>query len=86
MKKLAFLVLIVLCSCVATAAFDDDANTFNATLRGINDHQRTLARAQASCPHVTPFSPAIHLGATRVFAIGIRSQRAAVGKQPPPTA
>jgi len=26
---------------------------------------------------VTPFSPAIRLGATRVFAIGIRSQRAA---------
>src|SRR5258708_1010576 len=37
MKKLAFLVLIVLCVSVATVASDDDANTFRATLRGINE-------------------------------------------------
>src|SRR5260370_21656042 len=37
MKKLAFLVLIVLCVSVATVASDDDANPFRATLRGINE-------------------------------------------------
>ena len=37
MKKFAFLVLIVLCFSVATSASDDDANTFRATLRGINE-------------------------------------------------
>ncbi len=37
MKKLAFLVLIILCFSFATAASDDDANTFRATLRGINE-------------------------------------------------
>src|SRR5260370_34984161 len=37
MKKLAFLVLIVLCVSVATVASDADANTFRATLRGINE-------------------------------------------------
>jgi hypothetical protein len=47
MKKLAFLVLIVLCSCAATAAFDDDANTFKATLRGINETPGPVA-TQAS--------------------------------------
>jgi len=47
MKKLAFLVLVVLCSCVATAAFDDDANTFRATLRGINETPGPVA-TQAS--------------------------------------
>jgi hypothetical protein len=37
MKRLAFLVLIILCFSFATAASDDDANTFRATLRGINE-------------------------------------------------
>jgi hypothetical protein len=37
MKKLAFLVLIVLCFSVAMVASGDDANTFRATLRGINE-------------------------------------------------
>ena len=37
MKKLAFLVLTVLCFSVATVAFDDDANTFRARLRGLNE-------------------------------------------------
>jgi hypothetical protein len=37
MKKLAFLVLTVLCFSVATVAIDDDANTFRAHLRGINE-------------------------------------------------
>src|SRR5260370_18414323 len=37
MKKLAFLVLTVLCFSVATVAFDDDVNTFRARLRGINE-------------------------------------------------
>jgi hypothetical protein len=37
MKKLAFLVLIALCFSIATVAFDDDANTFRARLRGLNE-------------------------------------------------
>ena len=37
MKKLAFLVLIVLCFSVATVASDEDANTFKATLRGLGE-------------------------------------------------
>jgi hypothetical protein len=53
MKKLAFLVLIVLCSCVATAAFDDDANTFNATLRGINETPGPVATQATGSFHAT---------------------------------
>ena len=37
MKKLAFVVLIILCFSFATAASDEDAFTFRATLRGINE-------------------------------------------------
>jgi len=37
MKKLASLVLIVLCLSVTMVVFGDDANTFKATLRGINE-------------------------------------------------
>src|SRR5712691_2620645 len=37
MKKLAFLVLTVLCFSVATVASDDDVNTFRARLRGLNE-------------------------------------------------
>src|SRR5258708_37960143 len=50
MKKLAFLVLIVLCVSVATVASDDDANTFRATLRGINQTPGPVAtQATGSC-------------------------------------
>ena len=37
MKKITLLVLIIACLTVATAASGDDANTFRATLRGINE-------------------------------------------------
>jgi CHRD domain len=37
MKKLAFLVLILFCFSVSSVASGDDANTFKATLRGINE-------------------------------------------------
>ena len=47
MKKLAFLVLIILCFSFVTAASDDDANTFRATLRGINETPGPIA-TQAS--------------------------------------
>jgi len=37
MKRLLLTFLAVFCLCVATAASDDDANTFSARLRGLND-------------------------------------------------
>src|SRR5712691_4580371 len=37
MKKLAFLVLTVLCFSVVTVAFDDDVTIFTASLRGANE-------------------------------------------------
>ena len=37
MKKLAFLVLTVLCFSVATVAFDDDVTILTASLRGLNE-------------------------------------------------
>jgi len=53
MKKLAFLVLMVLCISVATAASDDDANTFNATLRGINETPGPVATQATGSFHAT---------------------------------
>ena len=54
MKKLAFLVLIVLCFGVATVASgDDDNNTFNATLRGINETPGPVATQATGSFHAT---------------------------------
>jgi hypothetical protein len=53
MKKLGFLVLIVLCFSVATAASHDDANTFNATLRGINETPGPVATQGSGSFHAT---------------------------------
>jgi hypothetical protein len=48
MKKLTFLVLIVLCFGVATAASDDDVNTFRARLRGLNEVPPVATQATGS--------------------------------------
>jgi len=53
MKKLAFLVLIILCFSFATAASDDDANTFRATLRGINETPGPVATQATGSFHAT---------------------------------
>ena len=54
MKKLAFRVLIVLCFGVATVASgDDDNNTFNATLRGINETPGPVATQATGSFHAT---------------------------------
>jgi hypothetical protein len=54
MKRLAFLILIVLCFTVATAASHDDANnTFNATLRGINETPGPIATQGSGSFHAT---------------------------------
>jgi CHRD domain len=53
MKKLPFLVLIILCFSFATAASDDDANTFRATLRGINETPGPVATQATGSFHAT---------------------------------
>jgi CHRD domain len=54
MKKFAFLVLIVGCFSVAmVAAGDDDTNTFNATLRGINETPGPIATQATGSFHAT---------------------------------
>jgi hypothetical protein len=54
MKKLALLVFIVLCFGVATVASgDDDNNTFNATLRGINETPGPVATQATGSFHAT---------------------------------
>jgi len=53
MKRLALLILIVLCFTVATAASDDDVNTFNATLRGINETPGPIATQATGSFHAT---------------------------------
>ena len=53
MKKLAFLVLIVLCFSVALVASGGDDNTFNATLRGINETPGPVATQGSGSFHAT---------------------------------
>jgi hypothetical protein len=53
MKRLAFLVLIVLCLSVAAVASGDDDNTFNATLRGINETPAPVATQATGSFHAT---------------------------------
>jgi hypothetical protein len=54
MKKLAFLVLMVLCFSIAmVAAGDGDNNTFNATLRGINETPGPIATQATGSFHAT---------------------------------
>jgi hypothetical protein len=54
MKKLAFFVLMVLCFSVAmVAAGDGDNNTFNATLRGINETPGPVATQATGSFHAT---------------------------------
>jgi len=53
MKRLALLILIVPCFTVATAASDDDVNTFNATLRGINETPGPIATQATGSFHAT---------------------------------
>jgi hypothetical protein len=53
MKRLTLLILIVLCFTVATAASHDDANTFNATLRGINETPGPVATQASGSFHAT---------------------------------
>src|SRR5713226_8607737 len=53
MKKLAFLVLTVLCFSVATVASDDDVNTFRARLRGINETPGPVATQATGSFHAT---------------------------------
>ena len=48
MKRLAFLVLIILCFSFATAASDEDANTFRATLRGLGEAPPVATQASGS--------------------------------------
>ena len=48
MKKLAFLVSIVLCFSVATVASDDDPNTFKARLRGLGEAPPVATQASGS--------------------------------------
>ncbi len=48
MKRLAFLVPVVLCFTLATAASDDDANTFRATLRGLGEAPPVATQASGS--------------------------------------
>jgi CHRD domain len=53
MKKLAFLVPIVLCFGVAMVASGDEANTFRATLRGINETPGPVATQATGSFHAT---------------------------------
>jgi hypothetical protein len=53
MKRLALLILIVLCFTVATAASYDDVNTFDATLRGINETPGPIATQGSGSFHAT---------------------------------
>ena len=53
MKKLAFLVLLILCFSFSTTASDNDANTFRATLRGINETPGPIATQATGSFHAT---------------------------------
>jgi hypothetical protein len=48
MKRLGFLVLLVLCFSIATIASDEDANTFRAKLRGLGEAPPVATQASGS--------------------------------------
>ena len=68
MKKLAFLVLTLLCFSVATVAFDDDVNTFRARLRGINETPGPVATQATGSFHATLSSDGTTLSYTVTYS------------------
>ena len=68
MKKLAFLVLIVLCFSVALVASGDDANTFKASLRGINETPGPVATQASGSFSATLSSDGATLSYTVTYA------------------